>query len=41
VHAGAGRRETGHYVRIWARDGGGPWRLLLDVTSPRPPERDE
>jgi hypothetical protein len=41
VHPGAGRRETGHYVRIWARDGGGPWRLLLDVVSPRPPERDE
>src|SRR6185436_11568473 len=41
VHAGAGRRETGHYVRIWARDGRGPWRLLLDVVAPRPPERDE
>jgi hypothetical protein len=41
VHEGAGRRETGHYVRIWARDGYGPWRLLLDVVAPRPPERDE
>jgi len=41
VHAGAGRRETGHYVRIWTRDGTGPWRLLLDVVAPRPPERDE
>ena len=41
VHAGAGRRETGHYVRIWARDGRGPWRLLLDVISPRPADRDE
>jgi hypothetical protein len=41
VLAGAGRRETGHYVRIWARNGNGPWRLLLDVVAPRPPERDE
>ncbi|MFL5537592.1 MAG: hypothetical protein ACJ8J0_01285 [Longimicrobiaceae bacterium] len=41
VHAGAGRRETGHYVRIWTKDGRAPWRLVLDVTSPRPPERDE
>jgi len=41
LHPGAGRRETGHYVRIWTRDGRAPWRLVLDVTSPRPPERDE
>jgi len=40
-NSGAGRRETGHYVRIWARDGGSPWRLLLDVVAPRPAERDE
>ncbi|HET7465020.1 MAG TPA: hypothetical protein VFJ82_27495 [Longimicrobium sp.] len=38
---GAGRRETGHYVRIWSRDPGGPWRVLLDVVAPRPSERDE
>jgi ketosteroid isomerase-like protein len=41
VHPGAGRRETGHYVHVWIRDGRGPWRLLVDVTAPRPPERDE
>ncbi|HSU14804.1 DUF4440 domain-containing protein [Longimicrobium sp.] len=42
VHPGAGRRETGHYVHVWLREGGtGEWRLLLDVVSPRPPERDE
>jgi ketosteroid isomerase-like protein len=41
VHPGAGRRETGHYVHVWSRDGDGPWRLLLEVVSPRPPERDE
>ena len=41
LNAGAGRRETGHYVRIWSRDPGGAWRVLLDVVAPRPPERDE
>lgn len=40
VHEGAGRRESGHYVRIWAREGD-RWRLLLDVTAPRPSDRDE
>lgn len=40
-NSGAGRRETGHYVRIWSRDPGGPWRVLLDVVAPRPSERDE
>lgn len=39
-HAGAGRRESGHYVRAWARQDG-RWRLLADIASPRPPERDE
>jgi hypothetical protein len=39
-HPGAGRRESGHYVRIWAREGD-RWRLLLDITAPRPAERDE
>ena len=41
VHPGAGRRETGHYLRIWSREPGGRWRVLLDVVAPRPGERDE
>ena len=41
IHPGAGRRETGHYVRIWAREPGGRWRVLLDVSASRPAERDE
>jgi hypothetical protein len=41
LNPGAGRRETGHYVRIWSRDPGGPWRVLLDIVFPRPAERDE
>ncbi|HET7232726.1 MAG TPA: hypothetical protein VFJ16_22130 [Longimicrobium sp.] len=41
MNVGAGRRETGYYVRIWARDPGGPWRVLLDGVTPRPSERDE
>lgn len=41
VHPGAGRRETGYYVRIWSREPGGRWRVLLDVVAPRPAERDE
>jgi hypothetical protein len=41
VHPGAGRRETGYYVRVWSREPGGRWRVLLDVAAPRPAERDE
>lgn len=30
--------EQGHYVRIWKRTDGGPWRVVLGVTNPvRPP----
>jgi ketosteroid isomerase-like protein len=41
VHPGAGRRESGHYVRIWARGQEGGWRVLVDAVSPRPADRDE
>jgi len=41
VHPGAGRRESGHYLRIWSRGPGRGWRVLLDVVAPRPSERDE
>ncbi|HYJ78280.1 MAG TPA: hypothetical protein VEW03_01655, partial [Longimicrobiaceae bacterium] len=39
--SGNGRSESGHYVRIWTRSPGGPFRLLVDVVTPRPPEREE
>jgi len=39
--SGNGRNESGHYLRIWTRRPGGPFRLLVDVVTPRPPEREE
>ncbi len=38
--SGNGRHESGWYLRIWTREGGA-WRILLDVVSPHPPEREE
>jgi ketosteroid isomerase-like protein len=29
--------EKGYYARLWTRDSGGAWRILLEVTSPVPP----
>lgn len=26
--------EKGYYARLWTRDPGGPWKVLLEVTSP-------
>jgi ketosteroid isomerase-like protein len=28
------RSERGYYVRLWTRDGRGPWKVLIEVTSP-------
>lgn len=33
----AGDPEKGHYLRIWKRQGGDAWKLLLDITNPLPP----
>ena len=30
------RSEKGYYARLWTRDPGGPWKVLLEVTSPVP-----
>lgn len=32
-----GRPEKGHYLRIWKKQGGDAWKLVLDITSPLPP----
>ncbi|HVG07349.1 MAG TPA: nuclear transport factor 2 family protein [Thermoanaerobaculia bacterium] len=29
--------EKGHYLRIWKKQGGDAWKLVLDITSPLPP----
>jgi ketosteroid isomerase-like protein len=31
-----GTSEKGYYARLWTRDPGGPWKVLLEVTSPVP-----
>jgi len=28
--------EEGYYVRLWTRDPGSGWKVLLEVTSPLP-----
>ena len=33
----AGNPGKGHYLRIWKRQGGDAWKLLLDITNPLPP----
>jgi hypothetical protein len=30
------RPEKGYYARLWTRDPAGPWKMLLEVTSPVP-----
>ena len=29
-----GKSERGHFMHIWKRQPGGPWRLVLDITNP-------
>ena len=31
--------ETGYYVHVWRRDGGGKWKLVVDVQNPLPKEK--
>ena len=35
----AGTPEKGHYLRIWKRQGGDAWKLVLDITNPLPPPK--
>jgi ketosteroid isomerase-like protein len=32
-----GNPEKGHYLRIWKKQGGDAWKLVLDITNPLPP----
>lgn len=32
-----GKGERGNYMRIWKREPGGSWRVVVDVTNPPPP----
>ena len=36
--AGTNKVEKGYYVRVWKRDAGGKWKLVLDTFSPIPSE---
>jgi ketosteroid isomerase-like protein len=36
--AGTNKVEKGYYVRVWKRDAGGKWKLVLDTFSPIPAE---
>lgn len=38
--AGTNKIEKGYYVRVWKRDAGGNWKLVLDTFSPIPAEGD-
>lgn len=33
----AGEPEKGHYLRIWKKQTGGAWKLVLDILNPLPP----
>lgn len=36
--SGSSKTEKGYYVRVWKRDAGGKWKLVLDTFSPIPAE---
>jgi ketosteroid isomerase-like protein len=36
--AGTDKIEKGYYIRVWKRDAGGKWKLVLDTFSPIPAE---
>jgi ketosteroid isomerase-like protein len=31
-----GSQDSGHYVRVWARDASGTWLVALDLSAPKP-----
>jgi len=32
--------ETGYYARVWKRGANEGWQVVLDTTSPLPPEQE-
>lgn len=35
----SGAIEKGYFVRVWKLEGGGKWKVALDITHPLPPEQ--